>query len=573
MALAFAAGIAPGQSPASSRQQRLRDFLAERRTADGSASALARENAQAQHAILLSRNAVRAHSGPSTPLTTAWQPLGPSSVHTSLYGNVTGRVTAIAFDSNDTSGNTVYLGTTGGGVWKSTTAAGALASVAFAPLTDTLPVFSINAGSSTIASLSIGAIAVQPTANPVVLAGTGDPNDATDSLYGEGILRSTDGGQTWTIATLSHDGTNGNHLFAGLSTAGLAWSSASANLVVAAMSVSPQAAIVDAAEASSIPGLYYSTDAGVTWHMSTLYDGAQIVQQPQPPQTGQIGNAATSVVWDAVRGLFIAAVRSHGYYSSRDGVTWMRLATQPGLGLTTANCPVGQNGQGSANCPIFRGMLAAQPTTGDLYALTIDANDNDQGLWQDLCNATSGSCASSSPIWGARIDNGALEIGSGNRAILQGSYNLSLAAAPLPSSGTLLFAGTVDLYRCAIAALSPRTPAVARCATQPTPLMAATLPQPWLRRSTRSQLLSPPVRNSSCLATTAASGARRMASMKRAPHALPATHSTSIISTALSAPADRSPKSSASPRIPLSPASSSLGSAQTALRPPRLPPR
>jgi hypothetical protein len=399
---------------------------------------------------------VRAHGG-STPLNVPWQALGPSAVISQHYGNITGRVTAIAFDPNDTSGNTIYLGTTGGGVWKSANAAGALASITFSPLTDTLPVFSINAGSSTVPSLSIGAVAVQPAANPVVLAGTGDPNDASDSLYGEGILRSTDGGQTWTIATLAQN--SGNYYsFAGLSTAAIAWSTASTNLVVAAMSVSPQASTVDAAGSDSVPGLYYSTDAGTTWHMSTLYDGAQVVQTPQPLGTGQVGNAATSVVWDARRGLFIAAVRSHGYYSSPDGANWTRLSNQPGTGLTTANCPVGSNGQGSANCPILRGTLAVQPVTGDLYALTVDVNDNDQGLWQDLCNAAGGSCAIASPSWsGGRIDNGALEVGagtvgSGSTAITQGSYNLSLAAAASPSGGTLLFAGTVDLYRCSIAA-------------------------------------------------------------------------------------------------------------------------
>ena len=116
---------------------------------------------------------------------------------------------------------------------------------------------------------------MQPAPNPVILAGTGDPNDATDSLYGEGILRSTDGGQTWTIATYAQDTTL--YTFAGLSTAGLAWSTASPQLVVAAMSVSPQAAIVDAEPPSSVAGLYYSNDAGVTWHMATLNDGAQVV--------------------------------------------------------------------------------------------------------------------------------------------------------------------------------------------------------------------------------------------------------------------------------------------------------
>lgn len=400
---------------------------------------------------LAGRSSVQAYSSSATALTTAWQPLGPSSVVTQLYGNVTGRVTAVALDPNDSTGNTVYLGTTGGGVWKSTNAAGPLASVTFAPLTDTLPVFSLSAGSSTLPSLSVGAVAVQPAPNPVILAGTGDSNDATDSFYGEGILRSTDDGQTWTIAAGASEGTSMKQLFAGLSTAGIAWSTTSTNLVVAAMSVSPQAAIVAAQGLAAIPGLYYSTDAGVTWKMATLYDGGQVVQTPEPNGSGQIGNAATSVVWDAQRGLFIAAVRSHGYYSSPDGGTWTRLASQPGTGLSTGNCPIGQEGRGSGTCPIFRGVLAVQPATGDLYALTVDVNNNDQGLWQDLCNASGGSCANPAVTWGARIDGGALEVGSGDTSIAQGGYSLSLAAAPSSSGGTLLFAGTVDLYRCAIA--------------------------------------------------------------------------------------------------------------------------
>jgi hypothetical protein len=441
---------------AAAAQHRSGQFLAQRRTADGSAPAVARALAAAQQAALLSRTAVRAHTTTPTPLTATWQPLGPGSVFTALYKNVTGRVTAIAFDPNDTSGNTVYIGTTGGGVWKSTNAAGAASAITFAPLTDTLPVFSLNAGSATMPSLSIGAVAVQPAANPVVLAGTGDPNDATDSLYGEGILRSTDGGSTWTLATLAQEGSSGSfyyNTFAGLSTAGMAWSTATPTLVVAAMSLSPEAAIVNAQSSSSIPGLYYSADAGATWHMASIYDGAQLVQAPQPSGTGAAGNPATSVVWDAVRRQFFTAIRGHGYYSSPDGQTWTRLTHQPGTGLTAAACPpTVSNAPASSSCPIFRGALAVQPATGDLYALTVDASDIDQGLWQDLCNATNGSCASTSPTWAARIDNGALEIGSGSNAIAQGTYNLTLAAAPAPSSGTLLFAGTVDLFRCAIAA-------------------------------------------------------------------------------------------------------------------------
>jgi len=372
-------------------------------------------------------------------LSSAWQPLGPSSIFSGTFGNLTGRITALAPDLNDATGNTLYIGTTGGGVWKSGNAAATLGTASFVPLTDGQ------------ASLSIGALAVQPAAGPIVLAGTGDPNDATDSYYGEGILRSADGGNSWTLIIGSHDGANGNHSFVGLATAGLAFSTATPTLAVAAFSTSPQSAIVSATNNTSIPGLYFSTDAGVTWQMATLYDGATIVQQPQPLGTGQVGNAATSVVWDTLRQHFYAAVRGHGYYSSPDGETWMRLLAQPGSNLTTSNCPVGINGTGSSTCPIFRGTLAVQPATGDLYALTVDANDNDQGLWQDLCAASSGACASPAPTFSTRVDNGALDT-TGTAAIAQGSYNLALAAAPATGNATLLFAGTADLYRCGIAA-------------------------------------------------------------------------------------------------------------------------
>jgi len=389
----------------------------------------------------------------NTSLTAAWQPLGPSSIVSATYGNLTGRITALALDPNDTTGNTLYLGTTGGGVWKSTNASGPLAAATFTPLTDTLPVF--NSGTSVIPSLSIGALAVQPTANPILLAGTGDPNNDTDSFYGEGILRSLDGGLTWTLIQNSYDGANGHHSFLGLSVAALAFSTATPTLAVAAFTTSPQSTLVQATATTSIPGLYYSTDAGVTWQMATLYDGSQIVQQPQPIGSGETGNAATSVVWNPQRGLFLAAIRSHGYYSSPDGITWTRLLNQPGTNLTTANCPIGVGGIGSATCPIFRGTLAVQPATGDTYALTIDANNLDQGLWQDLCNATSNTCAAPAPTFATRIDNAALEVGSGNTAIAQGSYNLSLTAVPAtagtPANGTLLYAGTIDIYRCLIA--------------------------------------------------------------------------------------------------------------------------
>ena len=46
-------------------------------------------------------------------LNAPWRAVGPAQIASQSYGNVTGRVTAIAIDPADASGNTVYLGTTG----------------------------------------------------------------------------------------------------------------------------------------------------------------------------------------------------------------------------------------------------------------------------------------------------------------------------------------------------------------------------------------------------------------------------------------------------------------------------
>ena len=388
------------------------------------------------------------------PLNAAWQAVGPTQIASQSYGTVTGRVTSIAIDPANPTGNTVYLGTTGGGVWKSINAAGAAASVTFAPLTDTLPVFSANAGTPAIPSLSIGALSMSNTSGAdVLLAGTGDPNDASDSYYGEGILRSTDGGNTWTLAQQSNDGVAGNHSFAGLSVAGFAWSSTTPGLVVAALSQSAEGVPVNAADANySVMGLYYSTNAGVTWQMGLILDGSQVVQRPT--SGGAPGNAATAVVWNPVRKLFYAALRFHGYYQSTDGLTWTRLTQQPGAGLTTTACPANPSGAGSPACPIFRGSLAVQPIMGDTFALTVDANNLDQGLWQDVC-ALSGANCTTSPAFTKQLASTPLEVGNGSTAIAQADYNLSLAAVATGAGSTLdtlLFAGTVDLYRCSLAA-------------------------------------------------------------------------------------------------------------------------
>jgi hypothetical protein len=394
----------------------------------------------------------RADGLTSRPQTTGapamWQPLGPASVISSHYGLVTGRISSLALDPGDATGNRLYAGTTGGGVWLSQNAGSANpANIVFTALTD-------NPGALNTAidaSISIGAITVQPGGTGVILAGTGDPNDVLDSYYGAGILRSSDGGNTWSLIETTADL---QYAFAGEGFAGFAWSTTSPNVVVAAVSQAWEGVLVGADFPNrSYEGLYYSTDSGATWSLARITDlNGQDVQGPLDAFTQPDGNAATSVVWNKFRGVFIAAVRFHGYYQSADGIQWTRLAAQPGSNLTTALCPTRPVATGSPACPMYRGTLAVNPLTGDTFAWTVDLDDQDQGLWQDACSASGNACTNSAIAFAKRWDTSALETRTsfGSATIQNGNYNLALAAIP-SGQDTILLAGANDLWKCSLA--------------------------------------------------------------------------------------------------------------------------
>ena len=70
-------------------------------------------------------------------------------------------------------------------------------------------------------------------------------------------------------------------------------------------------------------------------------------------------------------------------------------------------------------------MLVA---TGDMFALTVDSNNRDQGLWQDACALSGTSCTSTTVAFGKQLPSSPLETGSGSTVIPQADYNLALAA-------------------------------------------------------------------------------------------------------------------------------------------------
>ena len=107
-----------------------------------------------------------------------WTLIGPQPL---LYGDGrahSGQVNALAVDPLDS--NVVYLGADGGGVWKTTDAG-----QTWTPLTDNQP------------SLEIGALVLDPSNPDIVYAGTAF-SDADFDNMGAGILKSSDGGNTWT---------------------------------------------------------------------------------------------------------------------------------------------------------------------------------------------------------------------------------------------------------------------------------------------------------------------------------------------------------------------------------------
>src|SRR5262249_51734589 len=117
---------------------------------------------------------------------------------------VSGRIGALAIQPGS---GRLILGAAQGGIWTYDPAAGT-----WTARTDDQP------------SLAIGALEVAPSNPNIVDAGTGEGALSGDSYFGNGVMKSTDGGTTWAnvsgsaflgVATagLAVDPTNANHLY------------------------------------------------------------------------------------------------------------------------------------------------------------------------------------------------------------------------------------------------------------------------------------------------------------------------------------------------------------------------
>ena len=168
-----------------------------------------------------------------------WISVGP--------GNIGGRIRAIAIDP--TNANNIWLGSVGGGIWRTTNAG-----TSWVPVNDFM------------ANIAISSLVINPANPSVMYAGTGErfiisPTAegqalTPDGLRGLGVFKSTDAGLTWNqlAKTNPADSTV-------CATAGLAcqWS------YVTRLAISPNGATILAATGA---GIWRSTDAGATWTQS-----------------------------------------------------------------------------------------------------------------------------------------------------------------------------------------------------------------------------------------------------------------------------------------------------------------
>lgn len=230
-------------------------------------------------------------TGQPMPGVCNWTPLGPSGVINNATYVYSGRTLSIAFDQ--TTPSTVIVGTAGGGVWKSTDSG-----QNWMPISD----YQV--------SLAIGALAIDPNQPLHILAGTGEyDNYYIGTYYGNGILRSDDGGDSWTEV------------------AGATFARAE----ISRIAFDPTDSTGQTVLLSSSIGVYQSTDGGTNW--TTLRAGAASDLALFHP-----GGAADRLT-------AVAALESSGLWTStRQGGSWgaWTQVTDPAFPTTFDRIALGQ---------------------------------------------------------------------------------------------------------------------------------------------------------------------------------------------------------------------------------------
>jgi photosystem II stability/assembly factor-like uncharacterized protein len=234
----------------------------------GTLGAARLEALRKRNAIIARLKSHRDAAGPINSSAT-WTSIGPQPAEDSSYGKAGGRATAIAVDP--TNDNVIFVGTSGGGVWR--TGDGGQT---WSPQTDFQE------------SLAIGSLAIDPTNHQTIYAGTGEEDLSADSYYGIGILKSTDGGNSWALVSGNNNGMTNTHI-----------GSIAVNPVQSGSLLATQ---VGGTDPSHADGIISSSDGGATW--TTSYAVGQ----------GQLGS---SVVFDTAGNAYAGV----GSNSTTNGAT------------------------------------------------------------------------------------------------------------------------------------------------------------------------------------------------------------------------------------------------------------
>lgn len=330
-------------------------------------------------ACVLVANAVVAQPAPT------WVEMGPAPI---TSGPVTGRCSAIV--ASPFSDGKYYVAGASGGVWR-TLDGGAT----WTPLTDDL------------AFNAVGALALDPTNDDVIYAGSGEANFANHSFYGVGLYKSTDGGDTWTV--LAADS------FAGRTFSRIVISHVDPQVLFAAIMPAGGFPALNAAKGhpqrNDPVGVYRSLNGGVDW---ALLEGGL-------PATAAsdlwMDPTNASVLYAAIGDIF--GRPENGIYKTLDGGdTWTKLSG--------GTLPDADNGRIS---------LAIAPSDPQrLYAMITNPSNS------------TGGAATTKGIY--RSDDGGqswLERSPGN---IQATYGWYLSTMIVdPDSPDTVFAGGLVLMR------------------------------------------------------------------------------------------------------------------------------
>ncbi|HXB54621.1 MAG TPA: hypothetical protein VN461_07555 [Vicinamibacteria bacterium] len=336
-----------------------------------------------------------------------WRALGPSTIpkgqtdgSLGAQSPVSGRVSAIA--AHPTNPDIVYVGGAQGGVWKTTNATSP--NPHWRPLTDHE------------ASLAVGSIAIDPVDPQIVYVGTGEPNRSCDSYYGQGILRSTDGGENWKLLGGGGAVFNNPGPFVGRAVARIIidpktagsrrhttlW--ASTTIGVQSGGTIPTCSIANPAAPF---GLWRSTDSGATWQLQNV------------PVPGAGAFSVQDMVLDPVdHETLYAAVRS-----SRVGV-WK--STNAATGAPATFTAMGVGFPTSANIRRINVAIGGPGAPGTLYAAVENTSGSRLlGLFKTTDGAATWSTVASVPAYCSG----------------QCFYDMTVAVDPRDPTGNRVFIG------------------------------------------------------------------------------------------------------------------------------------